>query len=85
MATYHHETINSVAELLGAMGFSDPFEVDACHLYRRVSQSEVKSYNELYYFVEPGSFLEGRLPKAYREAYALSQAISFAHPERKGQ
>lgn len=41
---YHQETLKIVAEMLGAMGLKSHYELNRSHLYRRLHNSEIKSY-----------------------------------------
>lgn len=41
---YHQETLKIVAEMLGAMGLKSHRELTRSHLYRRLHNSEIKSY-----------------------------------------
>ena len=45
---FHKETIKSFVELMAATGVSTPKELSRKHINRRVSMSEVKTYEELY-------------------------------------
>ena len=55
IANYHHETVKSFVELLGAAGLKTPQEIRRHHVFRRVSMQEVYNYEELYPYLEPGS------------------------------
>lgn len=55
---YHRETIKSAGEILAAMGLKHPDELSPAHLMKRVSFNEVKSYAQLYNFVESGTYLK---------------------------
>lgn len=48
VARYHRETIESVAEILGAMGLNSTKDVQRKHIQRRVSHFETKSYADIY-------------------------------------
>lgn len=41
---YHQETLKIVAEMLGAMGLKSHMDLNRSHLYRRLHNSEIKSY-----------------------------------------
>lgn len=57
VARYHRETVRALAELVGAAGLHYPAQLERAHIYRRVSQSQVASYAELFPPVAPGSLL----------------------------
>ena len=41
---YHQETLKIVAEMLGAMGLKSHKDLNRSHLYRRLHNSEIRSY-----------------------------------------
>jgi len=51
---YHHETLNSVAEIVGAMGLKTVEELKPWHIKRRISSTQVKHYGELFEQLEEG-------------------------------
>jgi hypothetical protein len=58
VANYHHETVLSFLELLGAAGLRTPREIRRHHVFRRVSMNEIYNYAELFPYLEPGCLLE---------------------------
>ncbi len=79
VANFHKETIKSVAELIGAMGLSRPSDVLPRHLFRRISNSEIKNLSELYPFIDAGTLLGRDIPEEYANAFKYSSAESFSH------
>lgn len=77
VATFHSETMSSVAELLGAMGLTSTKELRPWHVMRRVSSYEVKHYGEIFEYLEPGSLLGDQFPKSFERAVRTAQAESF--------
>lgn len=74
---FHHETIHSFLELLGAAGLSHPENLKPRHIMRRISSTEVKSYAEIFDFIEPGSLLFDPVPETYEEDCARARSDSF--------
>ena len=74
---YHAETLDSALELLAAAGLSSPSEASPEHILRRTGPTEVKSYFELYPFLEKGALLFEPVPTAYEEAWRASSPDSF--------
>ncbi len=56
---YHSGTVGSLLELLGAMGLSHPKELGPEHIYRRVSDSQVKNLAEVHEFLPDRALLTG--------------------------
>lgn len=79
VSNYHHGTLHSVAEILGAMGIKDADNLRPWHLTRRVGPHEIKHYGEIYKYIEEGCLLNGNIPKHYQKAMSGSIAESFAH------
>ncbi len=58
VANFQKETVRAFYELLGAANLSSPNKVMRAHIHRRVSQAEVKTYEDLYPSVKEGSLLK---------------------------
>lgn len=74
---YHHATVESVCELMGAMGVSDASELKPWHLMRRFGPFEVKHYGEIFEYLEEGALLRPNAPKAFARAWSMARADSF--------
>ncbi len=77
VASYHEETIDSLMELLGAAGLSDPDQLRPQHLFRRVSATTVRSLGEIYPCVEEGALLSGGAIDPYQTVWEQAQAEEF--------
>jgi glutamate synthase domain-containing protein 2 len=77
VANYHKETIKSFAHMLGAMGLTHPKELKPWHLMVRTGPSEVKHFGQLYYFLDNGDFLDGKMRDEYKWSYKLASSDSF--------
>ncbi len=74
---FHHETIESACELIGAMGLTTASELRPWHIMRRVSPTEVRHYGEIYEFLEEGALLREKLPATYERACNAAAAHTF--------
>ena len=74
---FHHQTLESVQEMLQAVGLSHPSELSLKHIMRRVSEHEVQNLDTLMPSVEAGSLLN---PKELTGLFA--QYWTGASPER---
>ncbi|AGH96611.1 FMN-binding glutamate synthase family protein [Pseudobdellovibrio exovorus] len=45
---FHHETIEALAHVLGAMGVSDHTQLNRKHLFKRIDENRIQSYEEIY-------------------------------------
>ncbi|MBW1844975.1 MAG: FMN-binding glutamate synthase family protein [Deltaproteobacteria bacterium] len=76
---YHAETINAAMELIGAAGLTCPSDLRPWHIMRRVSAIEVRHFDEIVDYLEPGSLLGSDLPKNFERAWNAATASSFQH------
>ena len=81
VANFHKDTMQSLAEMLGAVGLSDPADLRPWHVVHRISPTEIKHYGELYHFLAPGDLLREPLPKEFERACNAASASTFAHHE----
>ncbi len=80
VANYHKETVQSLSELMGAMGIESPDDLRPWHLMRRVSPTEIRHYGEIYEYLNEGDLLDAdALPESYARAWAAASAESFHH------
>jgi glutamate synthase domain-containing protein 2 len=74
---FHHSTLESVCEIIGAMGVAKTDELKPWHLMRRFGPFEVKHYGEIFSYLEPGQLLQKQLPKAFARAWDTARADTF--------
>ena len=74
---FHRATIEALAELVGAAGLDHPTEFAPEHFSRRISAHEVRSFAELYPFLEPGELLAGSGDKRFEISWAMASAKEF--------
>ena len=79
VAKYHHATIESVSEIIGAMGISHPQQLRRWHIMRRISTTESKHYGEIYDYLDRGVLLKEPLPPSYDRAWHAASPETFAH------
>lgn len=74
---FHHATLESVSEILGAMGCESTNELRPWHLMRRFGPFEVKHYGEIFNYLEDGALLSHEPPKIFARAWQTARAESF--------
>ncbi|MFJ8825852.1 FMN-binding glutamate synthase family protein [Streptomyces sp. NPDC102467] len=72
---YQQATVHSAMQIMAAMGIQDPRELRPDLLMRRIAPHEVRSYGQLYEWLEPGSLI-GEPPATWAADWAA------AHPDR---
>ncbi|MFW5823362.1 MAG: FMN-binding glutamate synthase family protein [Marinobacter sp.] len=83
VASFHRNTLEALANLLGAAGLSHPSELGPEHIVRRVSKTTVHSYMDLYPFLEPGVLVNGGEVKhgVFQKYWDQARADSFGPPD----
>jgi len=78
-ANFHRETVFSFKHMIEAMGLVHPSALRPWHVLRRSASHEVKSYAEIYNYVENGAFLGEQIAEPYLSLIEDSEAESFGH------
>lgn len=75
---YHRNTLRALAELLAAAGLEHPAQLEARHLVRRISDTEIRLFSQLHYFLQPGELLTDRIGgDFYERMWNMARADSF--------
>ncbi len=74
---YQDATVREAMQLMAAMGVRAPHELSPYHLRRNVTETEARSYAELYDWLEPGQLL-AEPPEAWAADWRLASADRFA-------
>lgn len=77
VANFHQATIESLAELVGASGFTSPDQIQASQIFKRVSTGEIKALSEIYPSLQPNQLLDGNIPPDRIYDWDLAKANSF--------
>lgn len=80
VANFHQETLHSTAEIIGAAGLSVPEELNRTHIYRRISQTQIKHYQDIYPHLETGCLLNEPYPARYAEEVKQANCEMFYNP-----
>ena len=82
--SFHQNTLKALAEMLAAAGLTHPKQLDARHLVRRISTTEIKLFSQEHVFLKPGELLNGTVSgEFYQHMWKMARADSFeaAPPE----
>jgi glutamate synthase domain-containing protein 2 len=80
---FHRNTLEALKNLLEASGLNHPSELGPEHVIRRISKTEVRSYLDIFPFLEPGDLLgeaDTGLP-AFDTYWKEAKADTFEPPE----
>ncbi len=70
---YHAGTVEGFLEILAAMRLSHPREVGPGHVFRRVSDTQVRRFSEMYEFLTEGQLLQDDgVPAEWRQEWRAS-------------
>ena len=75
---FHQSTLAALGELVGAVGLAHPNELRPFHILKRISPSEVKSFAEVYTFLQQRELLIGTSNAYYAQQWELADAQGFA-------
>ncbi len=75
---FHSGTIQSLVELLSAMGIESPDQITPDLIHRRVSDMRVRSFADLYDFLEPASLPDGSAPEPWQRLWNRARPDTFA-------
>src|SRR5476649_1360645 len=62
---FHRSTLHALAEMLAAAGLEHPSQLEARHLVRRMSATEVKLFSQSHVFLKPGQLLTGEVDGSF--------------------
>jgi glutamate synthase domain-containing protein 2 len=75
---YHQGTLEALAELVAAAGYTHPADITRDRVMRRVEAGGVLSFAEVYPVLQPGELLSGAQDSVYAANWAAARAESFA-------
>ena len=76
-SSFHESTVESVAEIIGAMGLHKTSELKPWHRVRRTDFTVIKNYSELFEFLEPDALLQEPYPAKWDRAVRSATSESF--------
>ena len=77
VARYHKETVNSTIDLLSATGHMSMDGISRYDINRRISQIDVKRFDEIYPIVDSGAFINGNIPERFKVEFNLANENTF--------
>jgi glutamate synthase domain-containing protein 2 len=74
---FHDATLMALAEMIAAAGLTHPGQIEPSRIMRRLSPLEVRSFAQVYPFLEPGELIDGTAHPDYARHWAMADAHSF--------
>ncbi len=78
VASFHAETLRSVAEILAAAGLDNTEELNRRHIFRRINQTQILRYQDIYPPLTKGCLLAGPIPADFVDDMQQANAQMFA-------
>jgi len=75
---FHRNTVQGLAEMTAACGLDHPGEFSPRHLYERISPHEVRRYDQLYHFFEPGQLSRNEAGPVLQRSWDEASATTFS-------
>ncbi|MCC2616040.1 FMN-binding glutamate synthase family protein [Aestuariibacter halophilus] len=74
---YHGETVHATMDIISSAGLRNPSQLNRSHVFRRVTETEVKRLDEIYPSVAEGCLLRDDYPDCFSQAMSESSAHYF--------
>jgi glutamate synthase domain-containing protein 2 len=81
VARFHQGTVKAAMEIIASAGLRHTSELNRSHIFRRVSETEVRRFDEIYSNLIPGCLLQEDKPAKFAQAVQEASADSFM-PQR---
>ncbi|MGC3462491.1 FMN-binding glutamate synthase family protein, partial [Pseudomonas aeruginosa] len=62
---FPRNTLKGLAEMLAAAGLEHPSQLEAKHLVRPITDTEIPLFSQLHYFLKPGEVVSGKFEGAF--------------------
>lgn len=82
---FHAGTIHSMLDLLAAMGLDHPDQLEPHQVFRRVDDMRIRSYAEIYRFLEPGQLRDDEgVPEELRDDWRAADCDHWSLQPEEG-
>lgn len=78
VASFHKNTLKSLASIVGATGLEHPAQLKPYHIARRMEDGQIKLLSKYFYFMDEGALLKGGArADIYNQMWVMADANSF--------
>ena len=77
VARFHQGTVKAAMEIIASAGLRHTSELNRSHIFRRISETEVRRFDEIYSNLLPGCLLTDDKPAKFAQAVMEASADSF--------
>ena len=75
---FHARTVHATADIIASAGMSHTNELNRTHIYRRISQHEIKRYDQIFPYLISKSLLDNAIPDTFTLIMQESSSDAFA-------
>jgi len=78
VASFHKNTLKSLASIVGAVGLQHPSQLQPYHIARRLEDGQIKLLSKFFYFTDRGALLDqSARADVFNQMWVMSTADSF--------
>ena len=77
VAKFHENTVHATTEIIASGNLAHTSKLNRSHIYRRISQHEVKRYDQIFPYLPVNCLREGKIPEAYKLVMEESTTDTF--------
>ena len=77
IARFHNATVKATMEIVASSGMLHSNELNRSHIFRRISQTKIRRYDEIYPYPVEGCLLGDNIPQRFIQEMAESSPNSF--------
>lgn len=78
VASFHKNTLKSLASIVGAVGLSHPSQLQPYHIARRLEDGQIKLLSKFYYFTDEGALLDqSARSDVFNQMWVMADPSSF--------
>lgn len=81
VARFHEETVKATADLIASAGLSHTDNLNRTHIFRRISQTAIRRYDEIFHYMREGVLCGDDYPESFRLDMLESSPHTFAPSE----
>lgn len=78
VSQFHAKTVRATAEIIASAGLRHTAGLNRSHIYRRVSQMEIKRYDQFFPYLPKGCLLGDAIPESYKLIMQEGCSSSFS-------
>ena len=78
VAQYHARTVHATAEIIASTGITHTAELNRTHIYKRISQYQIKRYDQIFPYLRAGCLLTEEIPDSFKLIMQEASSDTFA-------